>query len=84
MDTTTTHAPGWPPTTFTIRCTHCGAPSGTHKGGTDKAGPAARCPADKVFPSWPRGMDEDKAGPVFDRKLAAYWGARSTTFKAAA
>ena len=64
-------------------CARCGVRYGKHKGGTCDHGPEGRCPRQPQEPKWPHSVkDEDKAAALFDRRSAAHWGAKSTTFKA--
>jgi hypothetical protein len=67
--------------TSRILCKHCGKP-GTEHGMADNPHRPFACPSDKPFPKWPTSIkDDEKAGALFDRRLAKHWTARITCYE---
>jgi hypothetical protein len=59
-------------------CKHCNLRRGLHRA-TD-----GRCPASGEYPKWPTTIaDETKAAALYDARMAAFWGERSTVFRRA-
>lgn len=64
-----------------VICRRCGARKEQHGGATNPHRPFA-CPGGE-FPKFPKLKDERKAGELFDKRLAAFWTKRSTSFSPA-
>lgn len=63
-----------------VRCKHCFNRYDNHACPENPHAPANRCPG-RVEPKWPTTIkNEEKAGKLFDKRLAKFWNERSTTF----
>lgn len=59
-----------------VLCRHCGVVGTKHRARD------GRCPATAQEPRWPSTVkDEDKAGQLFDKRMARHWAKRSTVFE---
>lgn len=65
------------------RCRHCLQRRDKHGSAENPHRPFA-CPGNGREPAWPRTIkDEQRAGRVFDERLARFWTQRETSFEAA-
>ncbi len=61
-------------------CRHCRQPKGKHGAADNPVRPFA-CPGAKE-PKWPHSIkDMQRAGELYDRRLAKFWSERSTSFQ---